>query len=646
MRIDVRKFLFLGLEEQREQFFKTAQRAGIIHFIDSNPTPYKHVPEEIDRVLAAIKIVRELPVMEQEEAVDFDHADELVSDIIRLRETIDKRVDQARFLKLEWVLVAIFGDFNKDDITYLDKYGHRKIQFYCGPQGSAEHLDGEANLIHVGNESGLDYFVAINSDVTQYPGLIEMKIDKPAGELRQQLQRIEQERHDAEVSLKTYAKYEDFLHDVLKVKLNHANLVTAQAYADKPLNDTLFAVEGWVPESKIQELQPLLQEMAVHCEEVAIDPNDAIPTCLENQGASRIGEDLVHIYDTPAHTDKDPSLWVLCFFALFFAMIVGDGGYGLVFLGIAIYLKLKFTKVGDTGRRFFNLVTILATACILWGISSASFFGISLGVDNPLRKVSLITWLAEKKAEYYLEHRGMAYEYWLKKYPEIMNIKTGPEFLRLASKDSEGNLSYEILAKFSDQIFLEMVLVVAIIHIICSLVRYMFRNWSAIGWIIFLIGAFLYIPHTFLDTITFVQYVLHVDLLKATEAGKYLLAIGFSVAVILAIFQHKLLGLTEIMATIQVFADVMSYLRLYALGLAGAMVASTLNEMAAGLPFVLGLVLMVAGHAVNMVLAIAGGIIHGLRLNFLEWYHYSFVGGGKPFQPLHFLEVTSAAKQD
>ncbi len=70
-----------------------------------------------------------------------------------------------------------------------------------------------------------------------------------------------------------------------------------------------------------------------------------------------------------------------------------------------------------------------------------------------------------------------------------------------------------------------------------------------------------------------------------------------------------------------------------------------LNEVANALPFLIAVVLIVLGHIVNMVMAVASGVIHGLRLNFLEWYHYSFEGGGRPFRPLKLLDVPSANKQ-
>ena len=88
------------------------------------------------------------------------------------------------------------------------------------------------------------------------------------------------------------------------------------------------------------------------------------------------------------------------------------------------------------------------------------------------------------------------------------------------------------------------------------------------------------------------------------------------------------------MGGVSVFADILSYLRLYALGLAGASSLAWSTASPTNFPLSSPLILIVLSHGVNIVLSIVGGVIHGLRLNFLEWYHYSFEGGGKPFSPL------------
>ena len=97
----------------------------------------------------------------------------------------------------------------------------------------------------------------------------------------------------------------------------------------------------------------------------------------------------------------------------------------------------------------------------------------------------------------------------------------------------------------------------------------------------------------------------------------------------------------SIAKVIELFADILSYLRLYALGLAGMILASTFNDMGLGLMesfgVIVGSIVIVVGHMINIVVGIMGGTIHGLRLNFIEWYHHCFEGGGKLFQPLKLL---------
>ena len=106
-----------------------------------------------------------------------------------------------------------------------------------------------------------------------------------------------------------------------------------------------------------------------------------------------------------------------------------------------------------------------------------------------------------------------------------------------------------------------------------------------------------------------------------------------------ALIQRGWKGLNEIANLVTVFADVLSYLRLYALSLAGAIMAETFNTEGAGLGLFIGFIIILIGHSVNIGLSFMGGVIHGLRLNFLEWYHFCFYGGGRLFKPLSKLRV-------
>lgn len=640
MRRDVKKYLFVGAEDERSAFFARAQKEGVIHFINTGTTSIKQIPQHAQDILKAIKVLRGLPVIKQEELDRLEVGSEIAKQILALKEQCDRLAEEERVVRLDMSRVEPFGDFLLEDIDYIQKEGKCKIQFYCAKMGLAETLDLPDEVIYVTSANGLDYFIAFKKEEKNYPGLIEMIITHPWGTLNKHYQEILQEKHACESRLKEYAKYNNFLHHAFIDALNDHHLQQTSNFVQVPLEaGMIFSVEGWVPENKKAILQQIVSEMNVHVEEIANDSTDIIPTYLENTGAARIGEDLVHIYDTPSFMDNDPSIWVLVFFALFFSMIIGDGGYGLVLLLTALYIRNKQIKMTKAGKRVLDLITILSFSVIAWGVLTTSFFGMTIAPDNPLRKVSLMSWLVEKKVDYHIQHNDDTYHEWIKSFPQLETVSDPTEFLMQAHTTSNNGLvSYDVYNKFADNIMMELALFVGVLHIILSMLRYIKRNPQNIGWVIFLIGAYLYTP-VFLGATSIVNFVFGVDKHAAAQNALYMMYGGASLAVIIAIFKHKWLGLLEATVVIQVFGDVLSYLRLYALGLSGSLLTATMNEMAAGAPMVLGIVILIFGHAVNFALSIMGGVIHGLRLNFLEWYHYCFEGGGKVFDPLRKIDI-------
>ena len=419
--------------------------------------------------------------------------DGIVEKILQLKQTEEKLTEEERIIRLEIERVQIFGDFSIEDIAYLENETKRKVQYFFAKVGFEDISKLPPELMFVGSDHALDYFMALNAEPKQYPKMVEIHIERPVGMLKKRLKEIHEEYHNAEMRLKTYAKYNKFLHDSLIYKLNSYHLQDAQNNVNKEMDGNLFAVEGWVPINKLKELMPLVASMNVHVEEIAIGQKDAIPTYLENEGASRLGEDLINIYDTPSHTDKDPSLWVLVFFAFFFAFIVGDGGYGLLFLAAALYVRYSYT-LDSTWQRVVNLLIVLSAAVLFWGILTTSFFGIPISMDSPLRKVSLMQWLVEKKTAYIIKHHDEDWKFWVAKFPKLENVKDPKTFLEGRRHTLRGKVDYVIYNKFADNIMFELAIMIGVVHIILSMLRYIKRNWVNYGWIIFIIGCYLYFP--------------------------------------------------------------------------------------------------------------------------------------------------------
>lgn len=633
MIIDVHKYLIFGAKSEMDRFFALAQRAGFMEFIGLSHKKSLELTDEIKTILAAIKISKHYPTHPHEAPHDKDPLS-IASKIVELHAEIEQLREEVRVVTAEISRIAVFGDFSKKDLLEVERDGRRVLQFFCMKSDLAHETVHPPEVIFVGTEYDLDYFVAINKERTRYPKMIEILIEHPVGELREKLFAHQERLAHLETELRHYANALPVLQEGLADYLNDYHLRLVKHDAAYPLGDSVFIIEAWVPKTRIKALLGLLSGLDIVAEQIKIEPLDQIPTYMENKGLGKLGEDLVHFYDTPSHNDKDPSTWVMVFFSIFFAMILADAGYGILFLLLGIFLKLKFPKLVGAGKRFVKMLLIVASCSIVWGVLTASFFGIAIGPDNPFRKTSLIHALAVKKAEYLIEQKDDTYYEWEHDYPGVANAKDGHDFLVRASKtDEKGKVKFEALDSFYDNILMEFSLIMGIVHLSLSLLRYLFRNWSGLGWVIFMIGGYLFFP-SMIHATTMVNFLGIISKPVAELWGLWMVYTGIGTAFVLALFQKKWGAFHELMNVIQVFSDVLSYLRLYALALAGMIMANTFNDMGVDLGLFAGTFIIIFGHLTNISLSTMGCVIHSLRLNVLEWYHYSFEGGGRLFAPL------------
>lgn len=633
MRVDIEKFLIVGPEKQKEEFFERVQKLGIVEFINTKGMNIERA-EEVDLFVHALHILRRrVPVKEVPTTTeDVGSAIVIARDIVDKNERLEFALEEKRILQKEIARVEVFGDFSVDELRRLEEETGRKFQFFFTKRKDLE-APKEEGVFYIGNHFGLDYYFTINKVKTSYEGFIEMTIDKSLGDLSDALADTERKIDHFSSELSLLSHHKKLVKAGLYNALNHYHLKASKEKAENALDGHLFTAYGYIPKNKVALFNQLATELEIYFEPILIEEGERVPTYLENKGFSRLGEDLVGIYDTPSHKDRDPSLWVYVAFGLFFSMIIGDAGYGAILLLISLFLLYKFGKKGGLVKRTLILSTSLSIGCIIWGVITASYFGLNIPPDSKLRSVSFIDWMVDKKAEYLIKHKTPAYQEIVEHHPELKNVTQRNEFVRKVIKGH----SYPIFDEFADNVMMEIVIFIGTLHIIISLLRYADRNWAAIGWVIFMVGAYLYFP-SLLKATSLIHYIFGIPEAGGAHIGLYLLFGGIILATLLALIQKKWAGLAEPMQVISVFADVMSYLRIYALALAGVIMAQTFNNMGSKLPLIFGILIIFAGHTVNFTLALMGGLIHGLRLNFIEWYHYSFEGGGKPFNPLSLHE--------
>jgi len=285
----------------------------------------------------------------------------------------------------------------------------------------------------------------------------------------------------------------------------------------------------------------------------------------------------------PGYRELDISLPFLIFFSIFFGMLIGDAGYGLVYMVITFlfHQKAKGKKVNTSN---FFLFYILSLCAIIWGIFTGTFFGQEWVLRAGYKP--LIPALNDEKS--------------IQRFCFLL----GAIHLSLAH-------SWRAALKFPTLVFL-----------------------ADVGWICILWAAF-FTANTLILSDAFPFF------------GKWLIITGITLVIFFTNPQRKILkGIGKGLGTLALslmnnFTDVISYVRLFAVGLAGVAIADAFNSMA-GLvgrdnvfAIIVSVLIVIIGHTLGVVLGTVSVLVHGVRLNVLEFSGHANVSwGGQPYKPL------------
>ena len=355
--------------------------------------------------------------------------------------------------------------------------------------------------------------------------------------------------------------------------------VLSQSVAEA--EERLMVLEGFVPQDREQRLVELCERSDVFYLAEEASPEDQPPILLQNNRFSRLFEPIGRLFDLPAYGEIDLTPFFAPFFMMFFGFCLGDAGYGLV---LVLAARLYKFRAKEDMKPLLSLVQWLGLATVIFGALGGTVFGVSL--------------LGEEYA-------------WLGKVQKMM-----------ISSDQMFNLA---LALGLIQILFGLILQSANRYKQRGLV-YAISPW---GWILLLLS------------------LLDIGVLKLTGPVATWLAWG-GVGIILlfndpdaGIFARLGKGVWELYGITGYFGDLLSYIRLFALGISGAILGFVINDIALrvlnGVPIlgpVLFVVMLVLGHAGNLMLAMLGSFVHPLRLTFVEFYkNAGFSGGGKAYKP-------------
>jgi V/A-type H+-transporting ATPase subunit I len=583
MIVKMKKITFIGLNGEKDRFIDRLQEVGATHVtFPMEAVEPADVARELQKVTEIRKFLSRFGTA-RSEVSDFsaDYA-AVCSGREELGQRETRLLAEISGLKKERAILEPWGDFEPQDISLLHSKG-MDVRFYRMPRRVFEGVPLDQVYCHMVRQSeGEVAFVAISSKPIDL-GLAEERL--PAKSLSQIDREIDQKNAELE---HIKAEYEDLakkvqaLLDAEKKLKDDYEFRRVLLNTGSALDERLFVLTCWSPVPE-DALVKSIGEGFTFCH-FSEEPGDGdrVPVLLANKSTFESGEDLVKVYSHPNYSDFDPSGLVLYFFALFYGMIIGDAGYGFVLLGFTVLLHWKVKSESPLWIRFRRLSYMLSCSVIFFGIISASYFGISLHPDNPLNKVLLLN----------------------------NGTKEGQNQVMLIS----------------------VVIGMAHISVALAIKFYRRRELPALGWIIVMWSAYA---------------LLTSKMMKGEEnpIAAYIMIGGFLLVVFFTSSSRNpliriLLGLNGALGVVQLFADVLSYMRLFALGLATMYMCQTFNMLAGmpykGLPYI-GIVpavfILIFGHAINILLGIMGGVVHGLRLNFLEWYRWCFEGDGLPFKP-------------
>ncbi|MBO4328956.1 MAG: ATPase V [Bacteroidales bacterium] len=584
------KYDFILLSGDADAFLKKLQEQGVIDITRS----LKPVDERSEKLALRADIYRKaLAALKNVAPAEF--AEKTSGDLaVNVLDTLKKKeedLDQLAQLEKELEASRPWGNFDVDGIKRLADRG-LKLHYYKAKTSAMDPTWPERYaLSEIATEGSYTYFVVVSdSDDYDFPMKELPAPEKDGKTLEDEIAAVQFEIEQKDRHLAELKCHEDDLRKEMDKIASKLDLHLANVAGEKAAEDYITVFEGFAPADKEAGLRELLDQEHVFyvADQAKVDDNP--PIKLKNNKFVSMFELLTDMYGRPKYDEFDPTVFISIFFMLFFAFCMGDMGYGLVLILGSLAMKKVLGKIAPLG-------ITLGIATTVVGFLFHTFFS-----------TDMLTWS------------------WL------------PEAVKKCMLPSQ-------IAGFDGTMVLA--LLVGIVHICLALIVKTYQSTKVKGfanslgtwgWTLLIVGGVIVGGLALMgvmDKAVTKWVIIVVGVLSA-------LGIFFLNDLHRNPLKNVGAGLWETYNTVTgLLGDVLSYLRLYALGLAGAKLGEAFNAIglqALGdggigwLPFVL---IVVIGHVLNIAMCILGAFVHPLRLNFLEFFKNSgYEGSGRTYNPL------------
>lgn len=484
--------------------------------------------------------------------------------------------------------VSVWGEYDRDEIAKIEALGY-DVHFFCA---SAKEYDPgweEQFIIQVIESSDDIWFVILTpkGQTPKYPAREIQAPQRPVNEAIAEQQLLQTKLISDKGTLMYLKEHSGMMRSLYSETLVSLDLYLASQSAQTAAEEYISLMEGFAPAERRAEIEAFLDKQDVYYIAEDATAEDNPPVKLKNNWFARAFEPIGNMYLLPRYDELDLTPYFAPFYMLFFGLCVGDMGYGLLLMGIGAFIHFKMPKMASIG----TLVAFLGFGSTVMPLLSGTFFGAKLYDFLPM---------SQKLQGMFLTDMQL---FWFAIIFGIVQLV----FARVLSG-------------------------------IYATIRH---GWQAglanFGWAAFIIWVSLFFAEwNSKGELTLMSPALSYTLLGIAGVG-ILLFSNLSRNIFVRLFK----GVAAVYDVTGLLGDVLSYIRLFGLGMSGGILGMVFNSMAFQLteiPYVgwlLMVILLIFGHSLTIFISCLGAFVHPMRLTFVEFYkNVGFTGGGRPYRPL------------
>lgn len=634
MIVPMKKVSLIIPGEKKQETLKKLRRLGILHIeiTEGSGERIDELKEQISLLESAVFSIGKKKNTQEKDAAASE-ALSVAKEISSLTE--EKKACQAEQIALNAELDRLknWGELDPDKINALAEKGVN-VSLYEMPKAEYEGLGesiktvrletGKSSvkflLIKSGTEGEDEVITSLNSYRLELPQISTAEMRQKITELNSRVKAIDEK-------IDSYADYIGSMKKAVKVYEKEIEFeVYATGMTDELLSSdnkrdvSVAYFKGYIEAENLDRLKQTAKENSwgLLVEEPTEDDN--VPTKLKNNKFVSLIYPLTDFLGTvPGYFEYDISGWFLAFILIFFGIIFGDGGYGLLICVAAAIPIVKSLVSKKSVSPAFLLVGLFGLSTVIWGTLTCTWFGLS--------PEQLPQWLKSLSV------------------PVISNVYADKIWSLPWTSDGVGLTTAQNL-----QIFC---FTLALIQLTVAHIKGVARNKKSvkmlgdIGSILQLFGIYYLVLSLVVNAEVF-SFGLIIGGIPVGTVSIALIAVGFCLSFVFSNYEGNVVKsilsslkniVSVLLGVVNVFSDIVSYIRLWAVGLAGAAISATVNELAGPLLgnfmfMILAIVLLVFGHGLNMILNVLSVIVHGIRLNTLEFSsHLDMSWSGHKFKP-------------